>query len=148
MLQYNKNTFVTLKQWTAHIGIGTIWPAEGALSFYTSKFLLKVHCTYTSWNVCSFSMFFTFLMNINRMSKQFICNNGVTVTFKTQISFLTVSFHPLLHCKVFVVGQGCSTMCYCPGLPWILMTCATLLIYMDSCGMAVWICIQVFIPLL
>lgn len=87
-------------------------------------------------------VFFTFLININKIPNQLICNNEVTVTFKHKSSLLLLSFHPLLHCKVFVVGKGCNTVFHCPALKWLLMSRATLLIYMDSSGMALWIWIQ------
>ena len=122
--------------------IGTIYKALHATSRGRSVFLHWQVYIQTSWNAHFPCCFSTFLINMNKIPNQWICKNGFTVTFKHKTSLLRLSFHPLLHCKVFVVGKGCSTVFHCPARSWLLMSRATLLIYMDSSGMALWIWIQ------
>lgn len=88
MLKYKENTFVTPMSSSYFLlaqfaktkrkekkEIVYTEPAEGALSFYTSKSLLKTWTCmsplHTSWNVSTFSAyFFTFLKNIDRITNR------------------------------------------------------------------------------
>lgn len=134
MLKYKENTFVTPMSSSYFLlaqfaktkrkekkEIVYTEPAEGALSFYTSKSLLKTWTCmsplHTSWNVSTFSTYFFHIPEEYRQdNKPIIDNNGATVAFKHKISFLTVTLIIFLHSEVFVVGKGCRTVFHCHGV--------------------------------
>lgn len=118
-------------------------PAECALYFYdipvenmkqmktkTLKQPLKLECLHT---VLSFH---TFLIHINSIPTGFICDGRATVAFKHKSAFFFI-------CRSTVGGllpekAATDTELYCLTPWWILTTCATLLIYMDSSSTAAW----------
>lgn len=69
--------------------------SRGLSVFLHQQVAVEVHFTYTVWNVCFFMLFFTFLMTINKIPNQWLCNNGFNVTFKYKSAFthsMTIGF--------------------------------------------------------
>lgn len=95
-------------------------PAEGTLSFYTSKSAENMDLYESTAHKLECLHIFHVVFHIPEESQQdnkpIIDNNGVTVALKHKISFLTVSLIIFLHSEFFVDGKGCHTVIHCHGV--------------------------------
>lgn len=95
-------------------------PAEGTLSFYTSKSAENMDLYESTAHKLECLHIFHVVFHIPEESQQdnkpIIDNNGVTVALKHKISFLTVSLIIFLPSEFFVDGKGCHTVIHCHGV--------------------------------
>jgi len=134
----HKNTFATVVCQTINSSdfffplaqfVKTAEPADGALYFHEGRCLSKTcnfksHNPHTCWNVC-FPWMSTGYKATTRVIKECLSHTEHKAAF-------AVSFHP----------WNCHTVFHCSALQRVLMSRATLLIHMDSSGVAPWMLMQ------